>query len=344
MTRTAPTRQQAPAWEVGREPIPGYRVLAHMHRGRDLDVYDVWSTERRCRCVLKTTRPDRATGSVVQLVRREGRLLLECTHPSLVRAYDLLETEDGPVLVLEALPGATLAVLLDEHRRLDPQDIGHLGVHLTSAVYYLHSRGYLHLDVKPGNIVAHRGRATLIDMSLVRPPGPCPHGRGTPGYMAPEQMGGDLGPATDVWGIGAVLYEAATGKPVIDPDDLSDPGSDDSHSDGIDSDSIDSDDIDSGRVEPGRVEPGRVEPGRVEPGVEPDAGVEPGRVATNGGATKRLPARPPRVRARRRLPVDIAAVIDACLEADPARRPTVEVVADAMATLSGVPPDGVHPR
>jgi eukaryotic-like serine/threonine-protein kinase len=318
MTAAARSRERVPVWEVGREPIPGYRVLAHMRRGRDLDVYDVWSTERRCRCVLKTTRPDRATGSAAERVRREGRLLLACTHPSLVRAYDLLETADGPVVVLEALPGATLSVLLDEHRRLDARDLGHLGVHLTSAVYYLHGRGYLHLDVKPGNILAHRGRATLIDMSLVQAPGPCPGGRGTPGYMAPEQIrGGDLGPSTDVWGIGAVLYESATGSPVVDPDDLSDSDSDDSHSDDSHSDSADSD------------------------SAEPD-NAEPDRVATDGGATHRLPARPPRVRARRRLPVDIATVIDACLEVDPARRPTVEVVAEAMAALSGVPPDGVY--
>jgi eukaryotic-like serine/threonine-protein kinase len=316
VTAVAPGREQTPAWEVGFEPIPGYRVLEHMRRGRDLDVYDVWSSERRCRCILKTIRPDRATGSAADRVRREGRLLLACTHPSLVRAYDLLETTDGPVVVLEALPGATLSVILDKHGRLHARDLGHLGVHLTSAMYYLHGNGYLHLDVKPGNIVAHRGRATLIDMSLARPPGSSSGGRGTPGYMAPEQIrGGVLGPATDVWGIGAVLYEAATGSPVVDPDDLESSSSTStprSRSDGPDPD-----------------------------GPDPK-GVTPDGISADSVATNPLPARPPRVRARRRLPADIAAVIDACLEHDPARRPTIEVLADAMVALSGEQPDGVY--
>jgi serine/threonine protein kinase len=333
-------RQKVPVWEVGSEPVAGYRVLEHMHRGRDLDVYDVWSNERRCRCVLKTTRPDRVRGSAARRVRREGRLLLSCTHPSLVRAYDLLETADGPVVVLEALPGATLGVLIDENGRLSTSDVGHLGVHLTSAVHYLHGRGYVHLDVKPGNIVAHRGRATLIDMSLARRPGPSRGGSGTPGYMAPEQIrGGYLGPATDVWAIGAVLYEAATGRPVVDSrhlrvstssdsavsgSDVSDPGVSDSG--GSDSGASDWSGSDSVGGDPA---PG----GSDRPEV-------PGPAPESNGVV--LP-RPPRIRARRRLPVDIAAVLDACLEIDPARRPSVEVLAEAMVTLSGEPPDGVYP-
>jgi serine/threonine protein kinase len=279
-----PAPDEAPGSAVGTEPVPGFRVLEHMRRGEELDVYDVWNTERRCRCVLKMTRPDRLAGSAARRLRQEGRLLLSCTHPSLVRAYDLLETRAGPVLVLEALSGATLGAILRDEPRLDARDLGNLGVHLTSAVHYLHGRGYLHLDVKPGNILAHRGHATLIDLSLARPPGRCAGGCGTDGYMAPEQIrGGHLAPATDVWGIGAVLYEAAIGRPAFDPGD------------------------DEGPVQ------------------------EVGR-------------RPRRVRARRRLPVDIAEVIDACLAPDPARRPTTEVLADAMAELSGEPPDGIPER
>ncbi len=64
----------------------------------------------------------------------------------------------------------------------------------------------------------------MIDLSLARPPGPAPAGIGTWCYLAPEQArGGELGPAADVWGIGVVLFEAATGTPAFDdPDELSD--------------------------------------------------------------------------------------------------------------------------
>ncbi|MBV9921137.1 MAG: protein kinase, partial [Pseudonocardia sp.] len=72
----------------------------------------------------------------------------------------------------------------------------------------------LHLDIKPGNVIASYGLARLIDFSLARPPGHVRRGVGTLGYMSPEQaVGGELDTATDVWGLGATLYEAATGTP-----------------------------------------------------------------------------------------------------------------------------------
>lgn len=122
------------------------------------------------------------------------------------------------MLVLETLTGVTLGHIVDHlEQRLPEQALGHLGRQLCSAVRYLHSQGYLHLDIKPGNIISSGGRALLIDLGVARPPGPCRRGPGTPAYMAPEQIrGGHLGPAADVWGIGLVLYHAATGHQPFD--------------------------------------------------------------------------------------------------------------------------------
>ena len=197
---------------------PGYRVVAHMRRGEDLDVYDLWSEERDCRCIGKTLRPDRVDdrGARSNLLR-EGRLLTRLTHPHIVRGYEVV-AGPPPVVVLETLTGATLAYLIDERaRRLPLRSVAYLGLHLCSAVGYLHRQGYLHLDLKPSNIVAAQGIAKLLDLSLARPPGRTRGAVGTDGYMAPEQArGGLLGPATDVWGFGAVLYEAATREPAIE--------------------------------------------------------------------------------------------------------------------------------
>jgi serine/threonine protein kinase len=288
----------------GHQLAPGYLVIEHVRRGEDLDCYEAWSAQRYCRCFIKTLRPDAATdASARRHLNREARLLLSLSHPHLVRAYDYLTRPDGqpPLLVLENLTGATLSYLLDRDSRrpgpgrsakLSAADLSYLGQQLCSALRYLHSRGYLHLDVKPSNIIASQGVARLIDLSLARPPGRCPAGTGTPGYMAPEQLtGGELGPPADVWGIGLVLYEAAT---ATQPFDI------------------------------------------------PDVSLSTGSAMSRCQARQAHPA--PKIRARRRLPPDVATVIDACLHRDPAQRPTLEVLDAALTTLTGAQPHGRGPE
>lgn len=280
----------------GHELAPGYVVVEHVRRGEDLDCYEAWSSQRYCRCFVKTLRPDAATdASARRYLKREARLLLSLSHPHLVRAYDYITPRNGqpPLLVLENLTGATLSYLLNglngSRRRLGAADLSHLGQQLCSALRYLHSRGYLHLDIKPSNIIANQGVARLIDLSLARAPGRCPAGTGTPGYLSPEQLaGGEVGLPADVWGVGLVLYEAATATQPFDVPDLSlSTGSELSH------------------------------------------------------CHARLARPTPKIRARRRLPVAVAGVIDACLHRDPARRPTLEQLSAALATLTEVPENTV---
>lgn len=198
----------------GAELAPGYEVVSHLARGRSLDVYEVWSEERHCLCIGKTLRPEkRGQQADRRRLRDEGRLLLSLSHPHIVRAYDLVE-RPHPVLVLETLSGSTLAHLIEtSRRRLGVADLAHLGLHLCSALTYLHAKDYLHTDLKPSNVVAESKRAKVIDFSIARRPGRGKRGMGTRQYMAPEQArGGVLSEATDVWGLGATLYESATGR------------------------------------------------------------------------------------------------------------------------------------
>ena len=84
----------------------GYRVIELLRRGGAVDVYDAWSEERDCRCVIKALRPDKLSDhSARTALVREGQLLLRLSHPHLVRAYDLVRGR-RPVLVLETLTGA----------------------------------------------------------------------------------------------------------------------------------------------------------------------------------------------------------------------------------------------
>jgi eukaryotic-like serine/threonine-protein kinase len=196
------------------DPIaPGYAVLGHLSRGRALDVYDAWSLERDCRCVAKVVRPDRRKPRVRTRLVREGELLLDLTHPHIVRAYEL-RRRPSTVLIMETLDGETVEHMIETTpRQLAIADVAHLGLHLCSAIGYVHSHGFLHLDLKPSNLVVQNSQAKVIDFTLARRPGPVRRGAGTPPYLAPEQARGGRGSAaTDVWGIGATLYEAATGQ------------------------------------------------------------------------------------------------------------------------------------
>lgn len=209
---------RAPLRRGARLDDGGYRLIERLARGRTLDVWDAWSEERDCRVILKTLRPDRREDRPARRrLLAEGRLLLELSHPHIVRGYDVL-LRPQPAVVMETLGGRTVAHLIDTAaRRMALADTVVLGRHLCSAVGYLHRRGRLHLDLKPSNVVAEAGRAKVIDLGFARAPGRVQAGVGTWCYMSPEQArGGAVGAAADVWGIGAILHEALAGQATFD--------------------------------------------------------------------------------------------------------------------------------
>jgi eukaryotic-like serine/threonine-protein kinase len=292
----------------GVEVAPGYEVIEHLSRGRRLDVYDVWSKERGCRCVVKVIRPERVNEEQSRaLLVREGALLERLSHPHLVRGYETV-LEPAPGVVMETLGGQTLAHMIEEERReLSPAELAQLGLQLGSAIRYLHRSGFLHLDLKPSNVVADGSRAKVIDLSLARPPGPAPAGIGTWCYLAPEQArGGELGPAADVWGIGAVLFEAATGSPAFDEG----------------RDSLDDD----------------------EPSLTASDEEEPGEDRLTWGSDDRgnedypqLDGRAVPVGSRRRLPRSLASLIDTSLSPDADNRPLLQELLAGLELLAELP-------
>ncbi|VXB59986.1 serine/threonine-protein kinase [Nocardioides sp. AX2bis] len=223
MSTTATTAVEPPVLEPGAQLAPGLQVVELLSRGEALDVYEAFSADLLCSVIAKTVRPDRAD---VERVRDrlllEGELLQRFAHPHLPRSFATI-TGRVPVVVLETIAGPTLEEIIDSRpRRLPATDLAHLGRQLCSATHYLHRQGYLHLDIRPANVVARDGVAVLIDLSIARPPGPVRRGLGSREYLAPEQALGLLvSAATDVWGIGATLFEAATGAAPFAPLDAS---------------------------------------------------------------------------------------------------------------------------
>jgi len=213
---------EPPILARGKLLAPGYRVVEHLSRARRLDAYEVWSDERGTGCVAKVLRPDRAGEAKARAaLLAEGERLRSFSHPHIVRAYDVVE-DPQPVVILETLEGETVAHLVERRPSgLDADEVAWLGLHLVAALGYLHRHGLLHLDVKPANVIAEAGRAKLLDLSIARPPGQVRAGGGTWAYMAPEQAtGGHVDEAADVWGLGAVLFEAAAGRPAFELPDV----------------------------------------------------------------------------------------------------------------------------
>ncbi|MGV9288543.1 serine/threonine-protein kinase [Streptomyces sp. NPDC003719] len=294
------TTGPAPPLPPGAVPAAGYEVLAHLTRTGWLDVYDAWSHERDCRCLVKTLRPDRRQEpDLRERLLSEGRWLQSFSHPHLVRAYETVEAPE-PLVVLETLAGETVTHLIERlRRRLAAPDVAFLGLHLCSALHYLHGRDLLHLDVKPSNVIIDCRRAKLLDLSVARPPGPAPAGIGTRCYLSPEQArGGDLSAAADVWGVGITLYEAATG-------DLPFPE--------VTSTATDGEPSGGSRA--------------------PSASAGPGDTGGRQHRYPQLEGRAAPVGARRRLPRALATAIDACLEPDPAARPGIDSLAAAFDAL-----------
>lgn len=197
--------------------IPGYTVIHHMRRGKDCDVYYVWSEKRLAGCIAKTIQPEALeSDDARKRIVHEGEYLTNLSHPNLVRGYEII-ADPTPVFIQETITGETLSHLIrnltKQNKVLPERQLAHLGRQLCSVVHYLHLNNLLHLDIKPSNIISQPPLAKLIDLNLAASPGDIRKGVGTKQYMSPEQAsGGVLTTAADVWGIGSVLFFAATGR------------------------------------------------------------------------------------------------------------------------------------
>jgi serine/threonine protein kinase len=194
-------------------------VIGHLSAGSISELYQVWSASYICALTCKILLPAFAPRSKeVRGLSREAQLLRRLAHPNIVHIFGQGTHEGRDFLVQEYLHGPSLFELIEAspNRQLHIPDAVKAVIHVCAALAHLHERGYIHRDIKPANVLLRGGIPVLVDFDVTYRlrPGHTPRERiGTDPYMAPEQCVREaLSPATDIYGVGVVLYEMLTGR------------------------------------------------------------------------------------------------------------------------------------
>ena len=172
---------------------------------------------------LPTHLPDDERASLRARVLREARAAARIHHPGSVQVFDVVDEADQVYVVMELVEQQTLAETVTAGGPLSPRDTAAMGVELLGALEAAHAVGIVHRDVKPRNVmVAPSGQVKLADFgiaSMLDDPSLTKTGMvmGTPSYMSPEQaLGESVGPSSDLWSTGALLYFAVEGQAPFD--------------------------------------------------------------------------------------------------------------------------------
>jgi WD40 repeat protein len=152
---------------------------------------------------------------------REAQALGRLNHPGIVTVHDVIGGADGPLIVMELVRGRSLAEMIRQDGPLPVPRSAEIGAAVLEALRAAHSKGIVHRDVKPGNVLIDDDRILLSDFgtALLKDDGFVSHGEaiiGSPAYMAPEQARrAQVTEAADLWALGATLYAAVDGRPPI---------------------------------------------------------------------------------------------------------------------------------
>jgi serine/threonine-protein kinase len=208
-----------------------YQLKERLGSGGMGDVYLAHPYLLRRPCAIKLIRPERANDpTILRRFEREVQATATLTHPSTVQIYDYGHSDDGTFYyVMECLPGPTIEQLVRSYGPIPPGRVVHFLLQLCGALGEAHGIGLIHRDIKPGKTMICRsgGRhdvAKLLGFGLVAAPGDRPRDEAltiegaiydTPAYISPEQADrrNNLGPASDIYSLGAVAYYMLTGQP-----------------------------------------------------------------------------------------------------------------------------------
>ena len=197
-----------------------YRLGGLLGRGGMAEVYEGWDERLDRPVAVKLLRPDMAADPLLRnRFEVEARAAARLSHPNVVAVFDTGEDDGTPFIVMEQLPGETLADIMVAGP-VDQEWLRRLTRDVLAALAAAHTAGIVHRDVKPGNIlISHDGSAKVADFGIAK----AVEGvvgdttatgvlLGTPAYLAPERLDGQPAtPQSDLYSLGVVLYEALAG-------------------------------------------------------------------------------------------------------------------------------------
>jgi eukaryotic-like serine/threonine-protein kinase len=213
-------------------PAPGallagrYRIVAPLGSGGMATVHRARDERLERDVALKILLPNHAGDPVLaSRFEREARSLAAASHPGVVAVYDVDPGDPAagvePFFVMELCQGGSLAEKMAGDRRLAPDDLIPIIISVTDGLAGLHSRGVVHRDVKPSNIMLTTDRAKLADFGLARSDDPAEASDltapgtavGTMSYLPPDVLaGGPAGPPADIYALGVAAFAGLTGS------------------------------------------------------------------------------------------------------------------------------------
>ena len=202
-----------------------YRLVDTLGRGGMGEVWRAYDERLNRHCAIKVLRQTQ-DAATVERFSREARTLASIRHPGVVIVYDYGVDNDRPYLVMELLPGPSLAELLKADGPLPIEAVRRYGAQAAAALHAVHEAGVVHRDIKPANLVIDSsGNCRLVDFGIalgsVADHTLTEHGAiiGSAAYLAPEQaVGGRADMRSDLYGFGCLLMTLLTGRPPFDDD------------------------------------------------------------------------------------------------------------------------------